>query len=200
MRTDNSARPVKGLLEVIFHGPVRTVSPRIRYGNLLRVRGKIRPPEDRGNPGEVSKRERLAARGVYLQVRLYHASQVELLERCPPLSPPGLAFRLRRLFQESIEKSLPDRFGHPGSLYSVLLGGLLLGDKSQIPYRIRDNFRKVGAIHILVVSGLHVGFIWLLVDLLFCWVPLRWRQLIIIPTIVLYVLMTGPVIPPSGPG
>lgn len=191
LKTNNSPQRVEGLLDVIFHGPVRTANPIIQYGNLLQIKSLIRLPEERGNPGEVSARKRLADRGIYLQTRLYHTYQLILVKKCPPLSPLGLALRLRHLFQRSIARSLPDRYDRPGSLESVILGGLLLGDKSQIPYQIRDNFRRVGAIHILVVSGLHVGFIWLLVNLLFCWVPLRWRQLIIIPVIVLYVLMTG---------
>ncbi len=46
---------------------------------------------------------------------------------------------------------------------SSLFSGLILGDKSGIDIVDKDNFRKAGLMHILSVSGMHLGLIyWLL--------------------------------------
>lgn len=42
-----------------------------------------------------------------------------------------------------------------------LLLALILGDKSELDYDIRQNFSDCGIVHILAVSGMHVGIIYL---------------------------------------
>lgn len=50
---------------------------------------------------------------------------------------------------------------------AALVLALLLGDRSRLDAGLRDAFATAGALHLLAVSGLHVGFLaWLLVVLL----------------------------------
>ncbi len=49
----------------------------------------------------------------------------------------------------------------------AIVTALLLGDKSKLDYQTKANFSGAGAIHILSVSGLHVGIIFLLLSSLF---------------------------------
>lgn len=189
-RGDREER-VGGLLQVVFHGQVNEIEPTVRCGNRVRVKGKITPPEERGNPGEDSETERLATRRIYAQTRIYQPEFVTLIEKTPALCVPCLGITLKHRFQEIIRASLPDDRGRPGSLQSVLMEALMLGEKDEIPFRIRENFRVAGVIHILVVSGLHVGFIWLLGSFIFSPLPLRWRHACIIPLVAAYVLITG---------
>jgi competence protein ComEC len=51
----------------------------------------------------------------------------------------------------------------------------------------------VGGIHVLVVSGLHVGYVAAVFWLLFRFLPLPnlWRKLSIIPVLIVYAMVTG---------
>ena len=48
----------------------------------------------------------------------------------------------------------------------AVLRAITLGNKTALPDRIRDHFAGAGAMHILAVSGLHVGIIWYVMTLL----------------------------------
>ncbi len=180
-----------GRASVELHSPARGIEETIARGNLLAVTGRLSRPEERGNPGERSVRKRLAAEGVRARASLYDQSGVVLLRPAGPLSPAGLLGRLRRRMEAAVRESLPSPEGAPLSLSSSLLEGLVLGAKGSIPFAIRENFRDLGVIHILVVSGLHVGFIFCLFGLLFGSLPLRWRAGLAVPWVCLYVLITG---------
>ncbi|PWI30857.1 competence protein [Flavobacteriaceae bacterium LYZ1037] len=49
----------------------------------------------------------------------------------------------------------------------AIINALLLGQRKEISDEIYDDYKKAGAIHILAVSGLHVGIILLFLNLLF---------------------------------
>ena len=191
LERSKSIFPVTGLLQVLFHGQVKEVEPILRCGNRIEIAGKISLPRERGNPGELSKRKLLAARGIHAQSRIYQAEDITLIEEAKPWSLLCLALDLKHRLQGIIRSSLPDPRNRPGSLQSALLEALMLGERSAIPYEIKEKFRAVGVIHVLVVSGLHVGFIWLLGSFIFSPLPLRWRHALLIPLVAGYVLMTG---------
>lgn len=182
---------ITGLLLVNFHGAVSDVEPIAEYGNIVRIKGKVTIPREKGNPGESSEREKLAAAGIHAETRIYKKRDLNLVEKRRGRALIHLTLDIKHRVQRIIRDSLPDVTGQPISLQSVLLEALILGNREQIPHRIKDNFRKAGVIHILVVSGLHVGFIWFLGNLLFSPLSLRWRHACVIPLVATYVLITG---------
>ncbi len=183
--------PVTGRLQVNFHGQVREAEEILSPGNLVRVEAAITLPPEATNPGEQSPRARLAARSISAESRIYSADHIRLVERARGFSPARIALELKRRLAEILRASLPDRHGHPGSLQSVILEAVMLGERGPVPYEIRERFREVGVIHVLVVSGLHVGFIWLIGNFIFSPFPLRVRHGLLIPLVAGYVLMTG---------
>ncbi len=74
---------------------------------------------------------------------------------------------------------------------SSVLSALITGDKSSLSDEIKENFRKSGVTHVLAVSGLHVGFIILIIGALLK----RWGRAIYIPGviagIILFSLVSG---------
>jgi len=50
---------------------------------------------------------------------------------------------------------------------SALIKAMFLGEKSHIESETRESFAKAGIVHILAVSGLHVGIIYMVISLLF---------------------------------
>ena len=49
---------------------------------------------------------------------------------------------------------------------AAVLTALTLGDKHLLDHETRESFSTAGAMHLLAVSGLHVGMIWLVLDFL----------------------------------
>lgn len=53
-----------------------------------------------------------------------------------------------------------------GNSYGVVAYGMLTGDKNEISSSVRESFSAAGIAHILAVSGLHIGFLMLLITFL----------------------------------
>lgn len=54
------------------------------------------------------------------------------------------------------------------------LQALMLGDKSELPQDVQTQFSKAGLSHILAVSGMHVGLIFVVVAWMVKWMPPFW--------------------------
>lgn len=82
-----------------------------------------------------------------------------------------------------------------GKSYHIL-NALILGDKSLLDQTTRNNFSRAGVMHILAVSGLHVGIIYLILN--FCFSLIKSSKLTVILKVLLslffiwtFALMTG---------
>ena len=97
-------------------------------------------------------------------------------------------------FIYSIRKTIKEQFKRftPG-VAGNLLSALILGDKSEVEPSIRESFAETGVIHVLAVSGLHVGYV-LIILLLFknmFRLPWGWDRIIVIIGLFFFVLLTG---------
>ncbi len=85
-------------------------------------------------------------------------------------SPEGLWAWLRRTLGRGFEKRLPNR-------ESGLIRAILLGEKNRVEDRDSENFRAVGASHMLVISGLHMAVLAKSFTVLFGWfLRKRWLR------------------------
>jgi competence protein ComEC len=76
---------------------------------------------------------------------------------------------------------------------SGLLSALILGDKSDVDPEIRDSFANTGVIHVLAVSGLHVGYVLIVLLLFKNMFRLPWGtdRIVVILGLVIFVILTG---------
>lgn len=136
---------------------------------VYRLRGYLAPPEPKRNPGGFDEKAWLLSRGVR---GVFH------VERAVPLAPLPDP---RGPFRERLGQGLspPSR---------EVLEGLVLGDKEGLE-EAYAAFQRAGLAHLLAVSGLHVGFLVGAAALL----PLgRWRYLIALALLPVYLLLAGP--------
>lgn len=83
-----------------------------------------------------------------------------------------------------------------GDRYSIA-SALLLGHRNSINKDLQKQFANSGAIHVLAVSGLHVGIVIGVISLLFFWVPkshdglINFRNIFILVVVIFYALITG---------
>lgn len=116
---------------------------RYQYGDELRIRGKIKTPENFNGfdyPGYLAKD------GIY---SLSHYPQMELVD-----SSKGnfLYSRILRV-KGRIEESLAKNFSPP---QSEILSAVLLGDKRNLGEELKEKLDTTGVRHITAISGMHI--------------------------------------------
>lgn len=144
----------------------RADSAAIQVADELLAKGQLVWPLPSRNPGEFNYRNYLHAHGIQalLYVReggfLTKLRELNLQDAYSAYwhwaAKRRLAGMIRQIFDPVSER---------------ILKGLLLGDRSDITKETRESFSRTGIVHVLAVSGLHVGFILLI----FTWMsrPLR---------------------------
>ena len=93
----------------------------------------------------------------------------------------------QRKAQESLEK----RFNITRE--ARLASAFLLGNRNDLPEGMVEQFQETGTIHLLIVSGLHVGILTMALQYVFCILPLsrKVRYAIICFFVLFYILLTG---------
>lgn len=111
------------------------------------------------NPNEFDYRAFLKKKGVYRQIRLKKRDFILLRKGRNSLK--GYAYYLR----SKINKALKT-FNFSASELAII-NAIILGQRQDISPDLFESYKNAGAIHILAVSGLHIGIILLLLNLLF---------------------------------
>ncbi|MCD4658400.1 MAG: ComEC/Rec2 family competence protein, partial [Planctomycetes bacterium] len=77
--------------------------------------------------------------------------------------------------------------------HSALFLTLTIGNTTMLSKSTRDNFRLTGTLHLLVISGLHIGFLVLILELLlkFFRVSQRTKAIILLLLLIFYWLIVG---------
>ncbi len=137
------------------------------------------------NPGQFDFRQFLMRRGISAVCRLNEEAQVAIVaDRFELTLESAMMYPLRRRLMAGLDAYLPTDV-------AGLLKALLLGVRSDLEKHIKDDFAGAGVLHVLAISGLHVGFIAWLLLLIFSFVPLpRTRQhLLVIAGLCGYMLL-----------
>ncbi len=131
-------------------GPESAAGQSLDYGDRIRLRGRLETPIGATNPGAFSWRDFLARRGVYCQLRVNRPGSVEKLgaSRLNPFVE--LAWTVRRRMLTALHASLPP-------VEAAVLGGILIGHRTDLPADLMADFIHTGTVHILASAGLHVG-------------------------------------------
>ncbi len=131
-----------------------------RAGDALMVRTTLRPFPYYGNPGEFNYRRYMNDRGFLWQGYVQAGAWRRIPERAGR-SPLFLAARLRA----SAVRLLEDH-GLAGRRLAVA-AALLAGEREYLDRQTRTLFAVSGTMHILAISGLHVGILYLVLVWLF---------------------------------
>ena len=130
----------------------------VEVGDEIEVRGRLVLPGTPRNAGEFDFRQYLRRDGIRAIVRTEHPDSVRVVQRYDGFS----LRRLRSHFREECE-SLFTR--HLSRRTVPVALALLLGSRSGMDGEVRKAFRESGTMHLLAISGLHVGilagFLWI---------------------------------------
>lgn len=142
-------RPARGLVLVrdLRPGP----RPRYVYGDVLRVQGVLARPQPAGNFGQFDYRAYLERRGIAYLLSVYEEKALaKVAERSGnPLIAGLLSWRERFVAAADV---LPQQ-------EAAVLRGIALGERSSLPEKVEELFTASGTVHLLAVSGVHVGLV-----------------------------------------
>jgi len=93
-------------------------------------------------------------------------------------------FLFKNSFLQKIQKTIPEP-------QASLLGGLLLGAKQSLGEKLQEDFRTVGLIHIVVLSGYNVSIIADFMMNLFMFLPRMFGLFLGAISIILFAIMVG---------
>lgn len=157
------------------------------YGDKIEISGFLRLPQGAVNPGSFDYHKYLVRKRVYSILSVYSEEKIKKIPAPKRFSFISLAYASRKKILEIIKKNLPEE-------QSQILAGILLGEKSELAPETKKNFVDVGVMHILVVSGLNVGFLIAIFYWLFRWIfriPRNWSKILLLPLIIFYLFLTG---------
>ena len=135
----------------VDEGESKSISTLV-YGRRVRFSGVLRRPGSARNPGEFDLRRFLELQGISAECFVEDSSEIILKGEGGNWFMRKCVYPLR----QSIARRLDSFIGGEEANF---LKGLTIGDRSGIPIELKDQFVQAGVMHILAVSGLHVGLI-----------------------------------------
>jgi competence protein ComEC len=145
---------------------------RMKPGYRLIVTGTYLKGKDKRNPGGFDYNAYLRSKGITGILNVDNHKDIVVIDDESDVFKNAI-FQSRKYIDEQIR-----------SLHSLetssLLRGLLLADRKEIDKETKTQFINSGVVHVLAVSGLHVGFIALIIILLFGRFNIYFRSIITI--------------------
>ncbi len=172
----NSNFKIKVLLTVSHY-------PQFEYGDEIKFSGVLQKPKNFSTDGgrEFDYIKYLAKDGIFYQM---FYPEIELLSKANGNFIKEKLFVLKKSFLEKVKKTIPEP-------EVSLLGGLLVGVKQSLGQELQDDFRKVGLIHIVVLSGYNVTIIAEFIMGLFAIFPRMIGMSLGALSIILFAIMVG---------
>ena len=159
----------------------------LQYGDRILAKGRLTAPPDSRNPGEFDYQKHLAAQEIFCMMNVFSGSSIAMVNRGEGnWLAREIVYPVRKYFVRMVDAAIPYEQG-------TLLKGLLVGASGEIDYELRQAFANVGVVHVLAVSGLHVGFV--LLGLMFVLqllnIPDPYKSIIILFGLYFYAHLTG---------
>ena len=168
--------------------PKDSVAPFVT-GDIIHTKTQYRPIQKPKNPGEFDYAAYLANLKIYGQIRLYPNTY---LKHTPKIqSNSWTVWKQKRA--AIIAKIRSSALTNAASAHWL---ALVFGERQYLEKDLRDAYANVGLIHLLAISGLHIGIIAALLGFLLRPI-MRWnwgkqlRQLLLISFLWGFALMTG---------
>lgn len=159
-----------------------STSYNIEYGDIVFVSGKLNIPEKPVFPYIFDYNLYLQRENIYT---IFYQQTFELINK-----EPNKIKQISLTIRDNIENKIDKFFKVPTS---SIIKSMITGNKYVIDKDIKEDFINTGLIHILVISGLHIGFCAVIFMFVFklLGLKLNYVYILTIPTMFFYVLLTG---------
>lgn len=168
--SNKSLQTAHGFIQLYIQADTFVTS--LETGDRIIFKPSFQPISYSGNPGAFNYREYLSYANVYIQSYLDSNSWVIVSKRT------GFSFQewLSRL-QQSILVQLRSLIPNPKE--QGLAEALLIGYKADLDKELLQAYSNTGVVHVIAISGLHLGLIYWLLNLIFY--PFRKKKKAVIP-------------------
>lgn len=187
LESDSVWRKVKG--NILLYFPKDSLSEKIAYGDMLLIFSKLNQPSPPKNPGEFDYKRFLANKNIYHQTFVRQDEWIRTgRDKINPVV--NYALELRNTFMHVFENhGINDRD-------FAVATALILGMSDYLDNDTRKQFSTAGAMHVLCVSGLHVGIIMLVLNSMLFFLNRNkytrlLRSILLLLGIWFYALLTG---------
>jgi len=159
----------------------------LKPGYKVEVKGYYARGKQKRNPGEFDYDAYLRSKEILGIINVNDITSITILDyETNPVK--NIIHQIRKSIDSKIKE-------HHSTETSALLRGLLLADRGDISYQTKTQFINAGVVHVLAVSGLHVGYIILIFLFLFGRFNLIVKSLLTVLGLLAFMLITGT--PPS---
>ncbi len=139
-------KTVSGRADLLVQG----AAPKIQAGDRLKIFGKLSAPAKPHNPGEFDYAAYLRANRVRAEIQSKTAACVSLVAEGSSWNPIRLLDRLRLKSGDIFRRYLDPK-------QAELASAVLLGERERIDSEQTEAYMATGTIHVMSISGLHVG-------------------------------------------
>lgn len=152
--------------EVYLYLPRSVEADALKVGDVIRFRSEMRLPANAGNPAEFD----LCG---YYYIKGVTGSTFVWGDDWERVGKGDMTLAMRAL---AVREKMVDRYRSLGFEDDdlSLLSALTIGEKRDFPQELKESYAAAGASHVLALSGLHLGILYLLLTML---LPLRGRAI-----------------------
>lgn len=140
--------PVSGAAELIIHERI----DHLRCGDEVEVFGRLVAADGPRNPGQNNFRTPCRRDRRLAKLHAFRSEGVVLHGQSSRSILPWARAWLRSKLSEAIERHIPTE-------RSALASAILLGNRDQLNLKRRHEFFLSGTVHLLAISGLHIGIL-----------------------------------------
>jgi competence protein ComEC len=181
----NKNREAKMSQPVVLY--VKSGETQIKEGDVLLVAAPFEKISNAGNPGEFDAAYFWRSKGIR-HMAFVGEGQFSLLYQ----EEQSWVAKSLHATRNALQQMLKDQMS--GDELAIALA-LILGDKSLLDTEVKNSFTNTGAMHVLAVSGLHVGIIMQILLFLFGYFPRVFSKkssiLIVVTLMWIYAIITG---------
>ena len=154
----------------------------LEYGDKILIKGEFVEPSEARNYGGFDYKEYLKSIKIHGTIK---ADSIEILAKNSNNPIFILKGNINLKIKENINKLIPEK-------YSAIFTGLILGDTSKVEEEVNDDFKIANISHVLAISGMHITYIVMGIELLLKkGIGKRKTRIITIIILVIYMFITG---------
>lgn len=157
--SETKQQPISQMARVVVYQPKADSSQLMKFGDQVLVKRLPRLVESPKNPAEFDYQQFLAYQGIYHQQYVSAKNWLRIAANTKP-TWLGLAGKWRNQCRDILLQYIPSKEAQGIAL------AITLGVKSHLERDVQMAYAAAGAMHVLAVSGLHVGIIYLIISFL----------------------------------
>ncbi|RYY20020.1 MAG: ComEC family competence protein [Chitinophagaceae bacterium] len=162
-----------------------STNKQLKYGDIIVTKSSLQPVSNSGNPAAFDYRRYCYLQGIHYQVYLRDGDYM-LTDLTEKNALKSFIFKLRASIIGILDKNIT------GAREAGLAEALLIGYKDNLDKDLIQTYANTGVVHVIAISGLHLGLIYAILVMLIRFVRNKWLRLSVVLTgIWLFTLLAG---------